>query len=216
LSEHQNIKVVKKIKPQRRVRPSRIIIGVIGSVLILGIGFGAWWSGDKMATDRSNEIIKSLESQVGTLTEKLNIATKKSSMPSEKSDQSNSKQYLTIKEWGVKIPLDERISDAYYVLNGENALLTTKKISESANDCNVAVGGSNANSIGMLVRASPSDLDEMTQQNIQKRYPEGVVVGEYFYYYDGPQATCGENNADAETNVYEGFKAAIMNLQSVK
>lgn len=68
----------------------------------------------------------------------------------------------------------------------------------------------------MLVRTSPSAKDEMTKQNIQKRYPEGVVIGDYFYYYDGPQATCGENNADAETIVYEGFKAALIKLQPVE
>ena len=216
MSEHRNIKVVKKIKPHRHVRPSRIIFGVIAGTVILGIGFGAWWYGDKTAADNFTEKITILEFQVGDLSKKLNEANAKISESKAKDEKSISRQYLTIKEWGVRFPLDESISDAYYVLDDNNALLTTKKISDSATECNVYAGGSNANSIGMLVRTSPSAKDEMTKQNIQKRYPEGVVIGDYFYYYDGPQATCGENNADAETIAYEGLKAALMKLQPVE
>lgn len=101
-------------------------------------------------------------------------------------------QYLTIKEWGVKLPLSDSIKDANYVAekgssNGPGALPTTIWLgltslsSSSCNPSNNDNGGHGA--VGAILRVLPTDIDEVSGQLLTQKYPNGVTIGGYYYAY---------------------------------
>jgi cytoskeletal protein RodZ len=95
-------------------------------------------------------------------------------------------QYLTITQWGVKIPLSSSINDAYYVVN------TSAKPDASGQPYQMLLGFKSLDSSGcaasnnvapvLLARGSPSTPDAVTGKPISQTYP-GVTIGNYFYGY---------------------------------
>jgi hypothetical protein len=94
-------------------------------------------------------------------------------------------QYLTITEWGVKMPLSSAISDAYYAVdsshrpdaNGPTDMLLGFKSLDSSG-CAVATH----NAPILLFRASPTEIDPVSGKPVSQEGP-GVTIGNYFYGY---------------------------------
>lgn len=100
--------------------------------------------------------------------------------------------YLTITEWGVKLPLSSMISDAYYVMNPTSlkdpdglpsqAWLGRKSFtSASCNPANNNDGQRGA--IGAILRVPSGQLDQVTGQPMSQEYPNGVTINGYYYAY---------------------------------
>jgi len=107
-------------------------------------------------------------------------------------NQQTTADYLTIKEWGVKIPLSDSIKSAYYVVgtsfsndpDGKPSGVFLGLNSLSDNSCNPSnnnSGGTGA--IGALLRVLPTDTDAVTGQPLTQKYPNGTTVGSYYYAY---------------------------------
>jgi hypothetical protein len=101
-------------------------------------------------------------------------------------------QYLTIKEWGVKLPLSANIKDAYYTTEGSNTgadglpnTVWLGKTSFNSNGCNIANTGpsSKATPIGSILRVLLTDRDPVTGDLYTQKYPNGVTIGNYYYAY---------------------------------
>jgi hypothetical protein len=101
--------------------------------------------------------------------------------------QQTTTQYLTITEWGVKLPLSSAISDAYYVVststrpdaNGPVQMLLGFKSLDSSG----CTASSNTDTAPILLfRVPPTEKDAVTGQVISQSYP-GVTIGNYFYGY---------------------------------
>lgn len=105
--------------------------------------------------------------------------------------------YLTITEWGVKLPLSAEIKDAYYVPGigsvGSDGVTNQVYVglkSQDANGCTAA--GSNHgqdSALATIFRSKPGDVDPVTNKLYTQEYPDGVTIGNYFYASEGQAST---------------------------
>jgi type II secretory pathway pseudopilin PulG len=122
--------------------------------------------------------------------------------------------YLTLKEWGVKLPLSESIKDAYYVAekgssNGPGALPTTMWLgltslsSSSCNPSNNDNGGRGA--VGAILRVLPTETDAVTGQLLTQKYPNGKTINGYYYTYQ----SWAKNNPCASDSTLQPIDSAF-------
>lgn len=148
-------------------------------------------------------------------------------VPSKK--KTNTKNYLTIKEWGVHAPISASITPQYSVITDNQqawAQLSSDQLTAADPACNVEHSGG-----GIISRAKPTDHvfndgGEDLGGTIQKEIDEGNLqnykkVGDYYYWYKPGQGACGSGSQlpqsleDLETQTRAAFKAAISNLEAV-
>ena len=125
-------------------------------------------------------------------------------------------QYLTIKEWGVKIPLTSAIGDAYYVAD------PTSKGSDGVTD-QIYLGLTSMDSYGctaagsvhglssapaLIFRALPGATDPVSGQLLTQKYPDGVTIGSYYYGYENLSTGSG-NKCKAPAASLQSFNAAF-------
>jgi hypothetical protein len=186
------------------------VIPVVAAVIvILAIGFVGWH------TMHSNK------------TAKKNDATTTSPAPPPASPATNTSPtqsptsgYLIINEWGVKLPLTSGVYDAYYVVSTNNKdpngdpntmWLGLKSLDDSG--CAAAqanTGG--AYPLGALMRTAADATDPLSGEPVKQRYPNGAVVGNYYYAFN--DGTNGKTCASQETlqSVSAAFATAAKNI----
>ena len=99
-------------------------------------------------------------------------------------------QYLTIKEWGVKLPLSSAINDAYYSVGGNvgtDGLPNTMWLgltSLNSSGCNASNEDSPSfKPIGAIVRVLPTNHDPGTGKLYTQQDPNGTTINGYYYGY---------------------------------
>jgi hypothetical protein len=100
--------------------------------------------------------------------------------------------YLDIKEWGLKLPLSDKIKDAYYVASvsskGTDGLPNSMLLGLTSFDASSCTAdGSNhgqSSAIGAIFRALPTETDPVTGQLLTQEYPNGTTMGSYYYGYE--------------------------------
>ncbi|SRR6266704_455520 len=125
-------------------------------------------------------------SQTQTATQPQNTTTTQSAAATT--------QYLTIKEWGVKIPLSSKIQDSYYVVptgitnstdgRPSGIYLDVASLKNSCGD--ISVGNSNTSiekAVGEIVRSLPTDKDPVSGKLYTQLNPNGTTIGGYYYGY---------------------------------
>jgi hypothetical protein len=131
-------------------------------------------------------------------------------------------QYLTIKEWGVKMPLSSAISDAYYKTEGSNngtdGLPNTAWLgltSLNSTDCNISTTGPSAKAtpLGDVVRVLPTDLEPIKGKPYSQLYP-GVTIGKYFYGYVASATNTTCSSATTLQGIDSAFTAAVKDTVS--
>lgn len=140
----------------------------------------------------------------------------------EKGVQATTQVFLTIKEWGVKIPLNDKIADAYY----------TYKVDQSGNyDSFVSLGSSSltaldarcaADKIGVssIFRETTAQHSTNVQRSASGVQETGTIkIGAYYYGYIQANAACGEDiNAQASLKQaadMQLFSAAFQHIETV-
>lgn len=88
--------------------------------------------------------------------------------------------YLSIKEWGVKIPVSGDISDAYYAMN--EGFLYLSKGAYKNTGCAAESGG-----LGVITRFSESEKNNEANSPLVS---SAVKINGYYYAYISPQAAC--------------------------
>jgi len=111
----------------------------------------------------------------------------------QKSPQINStQQYLSITEWGVRLPLSSGIQDAYYTVAGSNkgsdglpntAWLGLTSLNSTGCDISNVGPSANATPVGSIIRALPTDTDPVSGSLYTTEDPNGVTIGSYYYAY---------------------------------
>lgn len=100
--------------------------------------------------------------------------------------------YLSIKEWGVKLPLSANVEDAYYTTEGSNTgadgLPNTAWLGISSlnnTGCNIGATGPTAKAtpIGSIIRVLPTEHDPVKQTPYTQLYPNGVMINGYYYAF---------------------------------
>lgn len=142
-----------------------------------------------------------------------------SQQPSTTTQPAPTVAYLTIKEWGIKLPLSDSIKDAYYTVSvgsgrgadGQpNTLLLGLKSLDSS-----GCAATNNTAVALIFRALPTETDSATGKLLTQEYPSGVTIGNYFYGYQvlnsiackAPRATLKSVDS-AFTNAEKGIATA--------
>ena len=115
------------------------------------------------------------------------------------------KDYLEIKEWGVKVPLSEPIKDAYYVVgdfsdapDGKPGGMYVSLHSLTSKACNPENNNhGRLGAIGSMHRVLPTTTDAVTGELLMKEYPGGTTINDYYYFYQG----WTDSNSCASTSV---------------
>lgn len=208
-SKDNSVETTKK----KHVRPRFVLLAIIGVFVAALMVLGARWYGENQAKKNADKEIQALQEQVALLQKKVAVSESDDSAVSD-----DTQEYLTIDEWGVRFPLTAAVSDAVYVISGDSAYLSTQKIMQSSPNCDITADEdavNNRGAIGAVVRTDPNADDPISQQPITEEQ-NGITIGKYFYYYQGSQSTCGENNEAAEDAVYRAFNAQVPKIESVK
>jgi hypothetical protein len=131
-------------------------------------------------------------------------------------------QYLTIKEWGIKLLLSDSIKDAYYVIPSgmsKNAdglpsgiWLSVTSLNSSCGDA--SVGNTNVsvnNAVGEIVRSLPTETDPVSGKLYTQLEPSGTTIGNYYYgYTSGTKKTCAP--ATTLQSIDSAFAAAAKGI----
>ena len=150
-------------------------------VLVLALlALGAWFIWDKNK-DKDYEESANAAMQASAESEEIanNVATP---------DQT----YLTIKEWDVRFKTSAANKDAYYYIeNGkpDYAYLSLTSL-KNADNC-----AADDTTIGVIVRFKKGDIDPISEEPYINYYPSAPKVGDYYYFYQHPQAGCTEDEA---------------------
>jgi len=123
---------------------------------------------------------------------KTAIATNSPQTSTAKQSAQAATQYLTISEWGVKVPLSDPIKDAYYNVKDSNitdglpntAWLGLKSL-DGSTECNASLMGTihtETTGVGAFGRAHPTDHEPVKGTLYTQLYP-GVTIGNYYYFY---------------------------------
>jgi hypothetical protein len=121
--------------------------------------------------------------------------------------------YLAIKEWGVQIPLAAGIEDAYYRYDPRDtgyAYLSLASLKST--DC-----AADATTTGVIVRFAVDDVDPISGEKYIKLVPAAAHVGNYYYFYQGPQAACSDDSTvqAKASNARQLFNEATQHIRQV-
>jgi hypothetical protein len=125
---------------------------------------------------------------------------------------------LTVKEWGVTIPLPESIKSAYYVPSTASAdsdgsvnTIWLGLTSKDTSVCKAALGNTGGSTLGAVVRTAPDATHPVTGKLYSELY-SGTVIGNYFYGY-GASVDRGNKCGAVESrkDINDAFSAAVKN-----
>jgi|GEM_PF-1300329 len=127
-------------------------------------------------------------------------------------------QYLTIKEWGVQIPLSSAVSDAYYVVptgisndaDGKPSAINFGLASKNTACGTVTGSPTDYNALGSIVRALPTDKDPVSGKLYTQLDPNGATIDGYYYGY--ADASLKSKSCVSQTTIQDidaGFAAAV-------
>lgn len=113
--------------------------------------------------------------------------------------------YLTITEWGVKLPLSDAIKDAYYApavgsSKGPDGQPNTMLLGLRSLDSS-GCAATNTTAFAQIFRALPTERDGVTGMLLTQEYPHGITIGNYFYAYEGVSnnGTCNAPQATVQS-----------------
>jgi len=145
----------KRIFRSQRGSLPLIILGIV--VLLAGIGLAGWYVWQKR--DKT-------EPQTSTNQQKSENSGKKEAV-NVQPDPSEGGKYLVIKEWGVKLPLSDDISGAYYEFSAEAGVeyvaLYDRSFDALKNVEGTPCKGNNAYQFYSISRALPESTAEMEE-----------------------------------------------------
>lgn len=133
-------------------------------------------------------------------------------------------QYITVKEWGVKLPLSDSIKDAYYVVptgisddsDGKPSAIDFGLTSLNSSCGTVTGGPTDYNSLGSIIRALPTDTDPVSGKLYTQLDPNGVTIGGYYYGY--ADASIKNKTCSSQTtlqSIDSAFATAAKNTAAV-
>lgn len=183
-------------------------VEVIAIVLVVGIlGFVGYRAYD-VYTANSNE---------GREQNKYGFSEDKEDEDAEETTK-DSTEYVTIEEWGVKVPV-EKVDNLSYEIEGNIAHFRSTKLNSISGDCK-----SNSLDVarGKAADTYPATIEESTfaeayndlqmeEQGESRNY--STKIGDYYYLAPGYSgAACG--NSEAETEALLEIANALENLEA--
>lgn len=119
--------------------------------------------------------------------------------------------YLTITEWGVKLPLSDSIKGAYYIpgisSKGSDGLPNQMWIGLTSLNGNGCTATNNSGP-ALIFRALPTDTDPVSGKLLTEKYPNGAIIGSYYYGYED-FTTSSSNTCKAPQTTLQTVKTAL-------
>ncbi len=169
---------------------SHVVIILV--VLVVGLIGAVGW----LVYDKQN-------SKESTATDEAQTTTTYQKEDPNSPEYVNEQKYLEITEWGVKIPLNTDLADAYYAYKQDGNTVYLSKEAYKGTGC-----AADATTLGAIGRFAVAD------KNSEENAP--LVAGSlerkgYYYYYAHPQASCSDDNAinQQASGYMSQFKAAV-------
>lgn len=146
-------------------------------------------------------------------------ATTSQKAASAAASNTSSQKYLTIKEWGVKVPLTDADSDAYYLIKSDLpnvAYLSLEKYKNT--ECSA-----DNTTLAAYFRFTKDETDPLGGQTYFSERPDSVKIGSYYYSVNHPQAACSTTSSDGEPtqadvdavqSPYQALAEAITKVQA--
>jgi pilin/secretion family protein with methylation motif len=106
--------------------------------------------------------------------------------------------YLQIKEWGVRLSLDNTTASLYYYINPQLpnvAYLSLKSISDVAPAC-----GANNGPLGAISRLTSTEHQDALSGKTHS-IPGTIQIGSYWYGYEASHADCTDGTAAAQAAI---------------
>ena len=185
---------------------------VLLSILVVSvIGFAGYYVWNTQQDKKEKEVATVAGAQEQA------PAVKEESQPTPTAQ--DAQKYLEIKEWGVKIPLTEIISDASYTYGSAYNEVTLYKVSYAQQWSNCDGGGG---SIGRFKDANDPLFarDTVGPGTFDALVARSVKINEYHYYYISPQNMCGDSeNRDVwmqkSQEMMQAFKSTSASLRAI-
>ncbi|MDB5163618.1 MAG: hypothetical protein JWS12_235 [Candidatus Saccharibacteria bacterium] len=146
--------------------------------------------------------------------------------PTSSSPQSmtTTQKSLTVKEWGVQVPLDANTTDLYYTLNNSVASFRTKQLDTLLPSCttnSVQVARGKATDTYPAPGTETSTFKEiydsvMTSSDKTVHNIKPALIGDYYYIAPAePGASCSaKSNGDAqETQTLANIRTVLNNIK---
>lgn len=170
----------------------KILIGILLLALIGGVAYGAYWYGQQQAKKENEAKVAELQAQIDAT---------KAGMQKSADTETSAEDYLAIKQWGIKVPLDPSYSDITY---------TIKKTIEGTEYAGVfavrlasiGVCADYEGEFGAIIKNKPS-----TGQDGRSFPLEESLVLEGVSYTWSPS----QNNCTTDSDLEDGYKTAMSN-----
>lgn len=168
------------------------VIIIIVIVALLGLGGLLMWNKNK------SDAPKDTSANTTPNAAQDLPATQNDSQPN---GQQSAAQHLVIKEWNVRITLNDTNSDAYYVVKSDEpnyAYVSVKSLTNP--EC-----APDKTSVGVFTRFKEGDRDPIYDMTYNELVPDAVKVGDYYYFYGHAQAYCDESQEAKLKAVSQAF-----------
>lgn len=172
------------------------VVGIVVVVLaVLAAGFIAWRVFDANSSQSSQGVSN-------------NQAQTVDAPQSQHAGQADPNAgHVVIKEWGVRFKPVEGLGGVQYFkpssIETDSFTLTTDTLAQAAASCSAASGDI---LLGLITRSTES---QPVNGSVLAK------IGDYYYQYRGPQATCGAGG-DLESNVVPNLSQSLSTLEAAE
>lgn len=157
------------------------VIAVIVAVLVLGaLSFAGWTVLKK--SNHKNEVATTASSKASIDNDKK---------VEDKTPVVEAKNYLVVKEWGVKYELDQAITNATYAMKQpgyQYVTITTPRLTELAQSTPPCSGAATSISLNRAKAGDDRFGSPWTDEQLQQI---GTKSGDYYYFSEGGRACFG-------------------------
>ena len=207
MNEEQSQQSVQQ--PTSKKKP--IIIALVIAVLLAVAGYVVYASQQSKIND--------LNKQIETLKKQSEDTSKESASTTETTTTQPTVSYLTVKEWGIKVPQTPKGNTLSYEINGEIANFVSSEQKAIGGTC----GTFNFARYHVTRKASSYKPQESTQEGHQLLNADKVTVGNYTYYIttDMTGGVCDDNQKvgesisqaeqTANTDLFNALKGLVAN-----
>ena len=165
-------------KSQSGLGAITVLIVIVAVAVVAATGWFVYENGHKSSNNETASTTAQPVTQQKSLTDNAQQAQ-------------TTQQNLSIKEWGIQLPLSDSIKDAYYVVGTSfskdsdglpsGVFLGLSSLTDpTCNPTNNNVGKTGA--VGAILRFQPTDTDAVTGKLLTQKYP-GTLIGDWYYGY---------------------------------
>jgi hypothetical protein len=158
-----------------------------GALLAVGVAVvvGASWTGyHRQHSGGKNDSHPVTNTPVG-------MAQQEAAVTSKPEQAATKRMY--VKEWGVQLPLQNSVGDAYYVVSNSThdpetgqpntVWVGLNSLNGTSCDATRMNKAADATPVGAVIRVKPSETDPVSGMTYTQKYPNGVTIDGYYYAY---------------------------------